>query len=126
MSTELSPFEAIRRANATGNEYWPSRDFAKVLGYSDYRNFEAVIEKARTACFNSGQRPEDHFVGLTEMIKIGKGGQRPVESVMISRYACYLVIQNADQAKEIEANGQTYFAVLTPNLCPPYPTSPKT
>ena len=69
-----SPFERIRRTNADGAEYWSSRDFAQVLGYSDYRNFEQVIKKAKTACFDSGQRVEDHFVDITEMIEIGKGG----------------------------------------------------
>ena len=91
----------------TGNEFWSSRDFAQVLGYADYRNFEAVVEKARTACFNSGQRVDDHFVGIDDMVGIGKRGQPPVKAVMMSRYACYLVIQNADPAKEIVALGQT-------------------
>jgi DNA-damage-inducible protein D len=113
MTHPASPFERIRRTNPAGNEFWSSRDFAKVLDYSDYRNFEAVVEKARTACFNSGQRVEDHFVEITEMIEVGKGGQRPVKTVMMSRYACYLVIQNADPTKEIVAVGQTYFAVQT-------------
>ncbi len=113
MSHAITPFEQIRRTNAAGNEFWSSRDFARVLGYVNYRHFLAVIEKARTACFNSDQRVEDHFVGIDEMIEIGKGGQRPVETVMLSRYACYLVIQNADPAKEIVAVGQTYFAVQT-------------
>ena len=111
--TAVTPFERIKRTNPAGNEFWSSRDFAQVLGYTDYRNFEAVIEKARTACFNSGQRVEDHFVEITEMIEIGKGGQRPVRTVMMSRYACYLVVQNADPSKEIVAIGQTYFAVQT-------------
>ena len=113
MSNEITPFEAIRRTNPAGNEFWSSRDFAKVLGYADYRNFQAVIESARTACFNSGQRVEDHFVEVTDMIGIGKGGQRAVQTVMMSRYACYLVIQNADPAKAIVAQGQTYFALQT-------------
>ena len=108
-----SPFEQIRRVNQAGNEHWSSRDFARVLGYADYRNFEQVIDKARMACFNSGQRPEDHFVDITEMIEIGKGGQRPVATTMMSRYACYLAVQNADPAKAIVALGQTYFAVQT-------------
>ena len=73
---KITPFETIRRTNPAGNEFWSSRDFARVLGYNDYRNFEAVIAKARTACFNSGQRLEDHFVGIDDMITIGKGGQR--------------------------------------------------
>jgi hypothetical protein len=62
MSYSLTPFEDIRRTNPAGHGFWSSRDFARVLGYDDYRNFAAVVEKARTACFNSGQRVEDHFV----------------------------------------------------------------
>ena len=113
MKQELSPFEEIRRTTSAGNEFWSSRDFANVLGYSDYRNFESVIEKARVSCFTSGQRVEDHFVEITEMIEIGKGGQRSVKTVLLSRYACYLAVQNADPSKEIVALGQTYFAVQT-------------
>jgi DNA-damage-inducible protein D len=71
MSNEITPFEAIRRTNPAGNEFWSSRDFAKVLGYADYRNFQSVIESARTGCFNSGQRVEDHFVEVTDMIEVG-------------------------------------------------------
>ncbi|MGD0655289.1 MAG: DNA damage-inducible protein D [Thermoguttaceae bacterium] len=108
-----SPFELIRRTNTAGVEFWSSRDFAHVLDYADYRNFEQVIQKARMACFNSGQRIEDHFVDITEMIEIGKGGKRPITSTLLSRYACYLVVQNADPTKEIVALGQTYFAVQT-------------
>ena len=108
-----SPFEQIKRVNQAGNEHWSSRDFARVLGYADYRNFEQVIDKARMACFNSGQRPEDHFVDVTEMIEIGKGGQRSVTTTLMSRYACYLAVQNADPAKAIVALGQTYFAIQT-------------
>jgi len=74
MSPTISPFEKIRRVNSAGNEFWSSRDFAQLLHYTDYRNFEAVVDKARTACFNSGQRLEDHFVEITEMVAIGKGG----------------------------------------------------
>ena len=111
MSNHITHFERIRRVSSSGSEFWSSQDFFQALGYTDYRNFEAVVEKARTACFNSGQRVEDHFVGVTEMIEIGKGGQRAVKTVMMSRYACYLVIQNADPAKEVVALGQTYFAV---------------
>lgn len=77
----ISPFERIRRTNEAGREYWSSRDFAQVLRYNDYRNFEQVIQKARTACFNSGQRIEDHFVDVTEMVGIGSGAQREAKAV---------------------------------------------
>ncbi|RJP79657.1 MAG: DNA damage-inducible protein D [Desulfobacteraceae bacterium] len=109
----ISPFEQIKQTTDAGTEFWSSRDFSEVLGYGDYRNFESVIEKARLSCFNSGHRIEDHFVDVTEMIGIGKGGQRPVKTVLLSRYACYLTIQNADPRKEIVAQGQTYFAIQT-------------
>ncbi|MBE3037443.1 MAG: DNA damage-inducible protein D [Chloroflexi bacterium] len=109
----LSPFEQIKRTNDAGMEFWSSREFAGVLDYGDYRNFEGVIEKAKLACFNSGHRLEDHFVDVTDMIEIGKGGQRPVKTILLSRYACYLAIQNADPKKAIVAHGQTYFAIQT-------------
>jgi DNA-damage-inducible protein D len=109
----VSPFERIRRVNAAGNENWSSRDFAQVLGYADYRNFEQVIDKAKIACFNSGQRLDDHFGDITEMIEVGKGAMRSIRTTLLSRYACYLIVQNADPAKQIVALGQTYFAVQT-------------
>ena len=109
----ISPFERIKRTSDAGVEYWSSRDFAEVLGYGDYRNFEGVIEKAKLSCFNSGHRLEDHFVDVTEMVAIGSGAERPVKTVLLSRYACYLAIQNADPKKEIVAQGQTYFAIQT-------------
>ena len=108
-----SPFERIKRTNDAGMEFWSSREFSEILNYGDYRNFEGVIEKAKLSCFNSGHRIEDHFVDVTEMIEIGKGGQRPVKTVLLSRYACYLAIQNAVPKKEIVAHGQTYFAIQT-------------
>ena len=109
----LSPFERIKRTNDVGTEFWSSRDFAAVLGYEDYRNFEAVVEKAKLSCFNSGNRIEDHFVDVTEMVTLGSGSKRPVKTILLSRYACYLAIQNADPKKEIVAHGQTYFAIQT-------------
>ena len=110
---QVSPFERIRKVNEAGNEYWESRDLAEVLEYTQYRNFEAVIEKARLACFNSGHRIEDHFADISKMIEIGKGGRRKIKVTLLSRYACYLAIQNADPKKEIVAHGQTYFAIQT-------------
>ncbi len=64
----VSPFERIRRTNAAGAEYWSSRDFAQVLGYSDYRNSEQAMKKVKTACFNSGQQVDDHCGEITEML----------------------------------------------------------
>ena len=74
---------------------------------------EEVIKKAKEACANSQHKVEDHFVDMHDMIEIGKGGKRPVETVKLSRYACYLIVQNADPSKKVVANGQTYFAVQT-------------
>ena len=108
-----SPFERIKRTNDAGMEFWSSREFAEVLGYGDYRNFEAVIEKAKMACFNSGHRIEDHFADVSKMVALGSGAERPIVVTLLSRYACYLAIQNADPGKEIVAQGQTYFAVQT-------------
>ena len=81
-----SPFELIKRTNDAGTEYWSSREFAEVLGYGDYRNFEGVIEKAKLSCFNSGHRIEDHFVDVTEMVTIGSGTERPIKTTLLSRY----------------------------------------
>lgn len=112
--SHVSPFEQIKQINPqTEDEFWSSRDFAAVLGYADYRNFEDVIEKAKLACKNSGHNLEDHFGEVTDMITLGKGAKRPVKTILMSRYACYLAIQNADPRKEIVAQGQTYFAVQT-------------
>jgi DNA-damage-inducible protein D len=112
--SHVSPFEQIKQINPqTEDEFWSSRDFAAVLGYADYRNFEDVIEKAKLACKNSGHNLEDHFGEVTDMITLGKGAKRPVKTILMSRYACYLAIQNADPRKEIVALGQTYFAVQT-------------
>ncbi len=109
----LTIFEQIRRLDENGYEYWSARDMAKTLEYSEYRHFIPVIEKAKESCQNSGHSIADHFEDMLDMIEIGKGGKRKVESVKLSRYACYLIVQNADPTKEIVALGQTYFAVQT-------------
>jgi DNA-damage-inducible protein D len=108
-----NPFERIRRINDEGVEYWSARDLSKLLGYARYGKFTPVIEKAAQACANSGQVVADHFAHIQQMVNIGKGAQRAVDDVELSRYACYLVVQNADPSKEIVALGQTYFAVQT-------------
>ncbi len=106
-------FERIKRVNADGNESWSARDLAQVLEYLNFRNFEPVVQKAKEACIKSGHAVADHFAEMRNMVSIGSGAQREVEDWALSRYACYLVIQNADPSKPLVALGQTYFAVQT-------------
>lgn len=106
-------FEMIKHTEEDGLEWWNSRELAKVLTYSDYRNFLEVMRKAWTACQNAGQNPNDHFVVFTEMVLIGSGTERQIDSVKMSRYACYLTVQNANPSKKIVAQAQTYFAYQT-------------
>ncbi len=106
-------FERIKQVNTQGNEFWSARELARVLEYTDFRNFVAVLAKAREACEQSGHKVSDHFVDFNEMVPIGSGAQREIEDWALSRYACYLVIQNADPSKPLVALGQTYFAVQT-------------
>jgi len=108
-----SVFEQIKRTDKNGNEFWSARDLAKVFEYSEYRHFIPAIKRAKEACINSGQKEGDHFEDILEMIELGKGAKREVDSVKLSRYACYLIVQNADPSKEVVALGQTYFAVQT-------------
>ena len=109
----LSLFEQIKQTDENGNEYWAARQLAKVLEYSEYRHFLPVITRAKEACIKSGQKVVHHFEDILEMIDLGKGAKRKVESIKLSRYACYLIVQNADPSKELVALGQTYFAVQT-------------
>lgn len=111
MSIQL--FDEIKLINEYDQPYWTARDMAKILGYSDYRNFLKVVEKGRLACKNSNQEPSDHFVAFNEMINTGKGAKRAMDNVKLSRYACYLIVQNADPSKQIVAQWQTYFATQT-------------
>ena len=106
-------FEKIKHVNEYGAEYWKARELARTLEYSDFGNFENVIKKAMTACKNSNQAVEDHFGEATEMVKIGLEVKRGFPSYHLSRYACYLIVQNADPKKEVVALGQTYFAFQT-------------
>ena len=106
-------FDGIRHLDNDGNEYWLARELARVLEYSQYRHFLPVLERAREACRNSKQRVEDHMEDILTMVEIGSGAQREVEDVRLSRYACYLVVQNGDPAKPVIANGQAYFAIQT-------------
>ncbi len=114
LGSHVSPFEQIKRVSDEGSEYWSSREFSVILSYNDYDHFKkGVIEKAKLACFNSGHNIDDHFRDVSEMVEIGSGATRSIKTVFMSRYACYLAIQNADPKKEIVAQGQTYFAIQT-------------
>lgn len=106
-------FETIKRLDGNGIEYWSSRDLAKVLEYTDYRKFLNVIDKAKVACENSGEVIHNHFVHMDEMVQIGSGAERPIDTIYLSRYACYLIVQNSDPTKVVVAKGQTYFAIQT-------------
>jgi DNA-damage-inducible protein D len=107
-------FVRIKRVNpAEGQESWSARDLARGLEYLNFRNFQPVIAKAKEACAKSGHAVADHFAEIRNMVGIGSGAQREVEDWTLSRYACYLVIQNADPSKPLVALGQSYFAVQT-------------
>lgn len=106
-------FEGIRQLDEDGNEFWSARDLAPLLEYQDWRNFLQVVDKARVACEQSGRPVDDHFGDVTKMVPIGSGAHRSVPDVHLSRYACYLIVQNGDPSKPVIANGQTYFAMQT-------------
>ena len=108
-----SPFEAIRQVAEDGSSYWSARDLAKILGYAQYNKFVFVVKKAEEACRKSDHAVEDHFTHTSEMVSIGSGAKRKFDTVLLSRYACYLIIQNSDPEKEVVALGQTYFAIQT-------------
>lgn len=106
-------FESIKRVDENDNEYWTARDLYKILEYTEYRNFLPAARKAWTACQQSGFNPYDHFVPFNDMVKIGSGAERQIDNIKMSRYACYLTVQNADSSKPIVAQAQTYFALQT-------------
>ena len=106
-------FEAHAQQTEGGVEFWLGRDLQHLLGYSEWRNFTAVITKAKIACEISQHAISDHFVDVNKMVDLGSGGQREIEEIMLSRYACYLIAQNGDPRKQEIAFAQTYFAIQT-------------
>ena len=113
IAKEYQGFEQIKHTDENGNEYWFARELAPMLEYVQWRNFSKVLDRAMLACRNSGFNVTDQFADVSKLIEHGKGGQRKVIDYKLSRYACYLIVQNGDPRKEIIAIGQTYFAIQT-------------
>ncbi|MCW6653805.1 DNA damage-inducible protein D [Aerococcaceae bacterium NML210727] len=106
-------FESLKHINEFGEEYWYARELQTLLEYTEWRNFSQVIEKAKIACEKAGNRVAMHFVDVNKSISSGYNTVKEISDFMLSRYACYLIVQNGDSRKEIIALGQTYFAVQT-------------
>ena len=108
-----SVFESIKHIDENGCEYWYARELGKVLDYSEYRKFLPIIKKAITSCINSNESVGNHFGEVAVMVAIGSNAKRKLKDYKLSRYACYLIVQNSDSRKDVVALGQTYFAVQT-------------
>ena len=106
-------FEKLKHVNEYGQEFWYARELQVALEYSQWRYLKEAIERAKTACTNSGQNMTDHFADVRKMVEIGSNAKREIEDIALSRYACYLIVMNGDSRKEVIALGQTYFAVKT-------------
>lgn len=107
-------FEQILRVSEDSEvEFCYARDLQLVLGYAQWRNFEAIVQKAITACATAGYEPEDHFANARKKVSLGSGAEREIEDIALTRYACYLIAQNGDPSKDQIAFAQTYFAVQT-------------
>ena len=110
---EYKNFEDIKHLSDDGTEYWLARELSEVLQYTQWRNFQKVIERAQLACKNSGFTVSEHFAEVSKTIDMPKNAKKQVADFMLTRYACYLIVQNGDPRKEIIALGQTYFAIQT-------------
>jgi DNA-damage-inducible protein D len=109
-------FEDIKNIDEYGNEYWYARNLSKVLGYTDWRNFLKVLNRAKKACENSGFNVDEQLVEVNKLSKRNNNAKVNIQDFKLSRYICYLIVQNADPSKEVVALGQTYFAIQTRNL----------
>ncbi len=113
MDAQSPDFESIKQISPYGAEYWSARDLAPLLGYNKWQNFEVAIERAMIACEQVGQIVTDHFTGVSKMVDVGSGAQRPVKDYLLSRFACYSIAQNGDPRKKEIAAAQAYFIIST-------------
>jgi DNA-damage-inducible protein D len=111
-ATEFKPFEAIKHLGEDGIEFWYARELSLTLEYVQWRNFEKVLQRAILACKNSGNQIFDHFAEVSKIVEAG-ATSKPINDYKLTRYACYLIVQNGDPRKEVIALGQTYFAIQT-------------
>ena len=109
-------FESIKHIDEYGNEFWEARELMPLLEYSKWENFHKVIKRAMIACETSNNKVNDHFPEFRKTIAMPKGASKTVTDYKLSRYACYLIVQNANPRKKSVALGQTYFAIQTRNL----------
>ena len=111
--TPTHSFEQIKKLDKSGSEFWSARELMVALGYSNWQNFDEVVKKAQRACVNSGQKIDDHFIGINILVMVGLNITRPTKEWKLDRYACYLIAQNGDSSKPQIALAQTYFAIQT-------------
>jgi DNA-damage-inducible protein D len=112
-TTSSPDFDAIRHLSPQGNEFWVARELMPLLGYNQWRRFEDAISRAKIACEQSGNIPDNHFVNVGKKVALGSGAKRAVKDYYLSRFACYLIAQNGDVRKPEIAAAQAYFAVST-------------
>jgi DNA-damage-inducible protein D len=106
-------FEDIKHINENGVEFWYARELMPILQYSNWQNFEKIIDKAKISCENSGISVFEHFIDINKTIKMPKGAEKNILDYELTRYACYLIAQNGDSRKKVIALAQTYFAIQT-------------